>query len=106
MDVVVEFRSRECPGVEGYGVDLIIFSHNGENSSKSVVWGIGFHDELYVWNPMCKDRSGGKGLFQGIECYPTIIVKVPWSVLSSEMGERNNYVWIIENEMSVEVGES
>ena len=92
--------------MEGYEVDLIIFSHNGENSSKSVVWGIGFHDELRVRNPMCKDRSRGEGLFQGIECYPTIIVKVPWSVLSSKTREQNDYVWIIENEMSVEVGET
>ena len=92
--------------MEGYGVDLIIFSHNGENSSKSVVWGIGFHDKLRVRNPMRKDRSRGEGLFQGIECYPTIIVKVPRSVLSSKTREQNDYVWIIENEMSVEVGET
>ena len=102
----VEFRSGECPGVEGYGVDLIIFSHNRKNSSKSVVWGISFHDELRVWNPIRKDRSGGKGLFQGIECYPTIVVKVPWTVLSSETSEWNDYVWIIENETFVEVGET
>ena len=97
MDIVVEFRSRERLEVEGYGVDLIIFSHNGENSSKSIVWDISFHNKLCVQNPICKDRSGGEGLFQGIECYLTIIVKVPWSVLSSEMSKRNDYVWIIEN---------
>jgi len=50
-------------GVEGYRVDLIVFSHNGKNSSKSVVWGIGFHNELCIQNPMCKDRSGDEGLF-------------------------------------------
>ena len=89
-----------------YGVDLIIFSHNGENSSKSVVWGIGFHDKLCVQNLMHKNRSKGEGLFQGIKCYPTIVVKVPQSVLSSEMSERNDYIWIIENKTSVEVGET
>ena len=92
--------------MEGYGVDLIIFSHNGENSSKSVVWGISFYDELCVWNPMCKDRSKGEGLFQGIECYATIIVKVPRSVLSSETSEQNDYVWIIENKIFVEIGKT
>ena len=92
--------------MEGYGVDLIIFSHNGEDGSKSVVWDISFHDELCIRNPIREDRSGGEGLFQGIKCYPTIVVKVPQSVLSSETSERNDYVWIIENEMSVEVGET
>ena len=37
MDIVVKLWSGEHPRVEGYGVDLIIFSHNGKNSSKSVV---------------------------------------------------------------------
>ena len=40
---------------------------------------------------MRKDRSGGEGLFQVVKCYSTIIVKVSWSVLSSEMSERNDY---------------
>jgi len=55
---------------------------------------------------MHKDRSGGEGLFQGVKCYPTVVVKAPQSVLSSEMSEQNDYVQIIENETSVKVGES
>jgi len=41
---------------------------------------------------MRKDRSGGEGLFQGVKCYPTIVVEVPRSVLFSETSERNDYV--------------
>ena len=63
MDIVVKLWSGEHLRVEGYGVDLIIFSHNGKNSSKSVVWGIGFHDELYVQNLVHKDRSRDECLF-------------------------------------------
>jgi len=92
--------------MEDYKVDFIFFSHNGENSSKSIVWGIGFYDKLYVQNPMYKNRSRDKGLFQGIKCYSTFVVKIPWSVFSSKMSEWNDYVWIIENETPVEVGES
>jgi len=72
----------------------------------SVVWGISFYNELCVWNPMCKDRSRGEGLFQGVECFFTFVIKIPRSVFSYKMSERNNYVWIVENEMSVEVGKS
>jgi len=34
------------------------------------------------------------------------VVKIPRSVLSSKMSEWNDYVQIVENETSVEVGES
>jgi len=92
--------------VEGYGVDLIIFSYNGKNSSKSIVWGISFHNKLCVWNLMYKDKSRGEGLLQGIKCHSTFVIEIPWSVFSSKTSEQNDYVWIVENKMPVEVGES
>jgi len=55
---------------------------------------------------MRKDRSRGEGLLQGIECHPTFVVKIPWSIFSSKTSEQNDYIWIIENETSIEVGES
>jgi len=106
VDVIVELQSRKHLGVEGYGVNFIIFSHNRENSSKSIVWGIGFYDKLCIWNPMRKDRSKGKGLFQSNKYHSTFVVKIPWSVFSSKTSKQNDYVWIIENEIPVKVGES
>jgi len=106
MDIVVELQSREHLGVEDYGVDFIIFSHNGKNSSKSIVWGISFYDKLCIWNLMRKDRSRGEGLLQGIKCYSTFVVKIPRSVFSGKTSEWNDYVWIIENKTSVEVSKS
>ena len=105
MDVVVEFWSRECLWVESYGVDLMIFSCDEKNSSKSIVWGISFHYKLCVWYPMHKDRSGDESLFQDIKWRLTFVVKIPRSVFSSKMSERNDYIWIVENEMSIEVSE-
>ena len=55
---------------------------------------------------MRKDRSGGEGLFQDIECCSTIFVEIPRSVFSSKTSEWNDYIRIVENETSVEVGES
>jgi len=52
----------------------------------------GFHNGLCVRNPMHKDRSRGEGLFQGVECFPTFVVKIPRSVFSSKMGEWNDYI--------------
>jgi len=54
---------------------------------------------------MCKDRSGGEYLFQGVECFPTIFIEIPRSVFSSKTSERDDYVGIVEYETSVEVGE-
>ena len=39
---------------------------------------------------MRKDRSGGEGFFQGIECFSTILVEIPRSVFSSKTSEQNN----------------
>jgi len=55
---------------------------------------------------MRKDRSGDEGFFQGIECISTILVEIPRSVFSSKTSEWNDYVWIVENETFVEVGEA
>ena len=55
---------------------------------------------------MHKDRSGGESLFQGIECFSTILIEIPRGVFSSKMSEWNDYVGIVENETSVEVSES
>ena len=45
-------------------------------------------------------------MLQGIKSHSTFVIKVPWSVLSSETSEQHDYVRIIENEIPVEVGES
>ena len=36
----------------------------------------------------------------------TFVIKIPRSVFSSKTSKQNNYVWIVENEMSIEVGKS
>jgi len=36
---------------------------------------------------MHKDRSRDEGLFQGIECHPIFVIKIPQSVLSSKTSE-------------------
>jgi len=55
---------------------------------------------------MHKDRSRGEDLLQDIKCYSTFVVKISQSILSSKTSEWNYYVWIIENETPVKVGES
>ncbi len=43
-------------------MDFIIFKIDGEDSSNSVVKGIGLHNQLPVGDPMSKDRGVGEGL--------------------------------------------
>jgi len=87
VDIIVEFQSGEHLGVEDYGVDFIIFSHNGKDSGKSIVRGIGFHNKLCVQNPMHKNRHRDEDLLQIIKCQFIFVVKIPQSVLSSKMSE-------------------
>ena len=47
-----------------------------------------------------------KACFSVLNAFFTIFVEIPRSVFSSKMSERNDYVGIVEDETSVEVGES
>ena len=60
MCVIVQLCHSESARVKGNWMNFIIFVNNGEDCSKSIVRGIGFHNELSIGNPMNKDRSGGK----------------------------------------------
>jgi len=55
---------------------------------------------------MSKDQSRGKGLLQGVESGATLIGEIPRRSLAGQMGERNNNVGVIMNEVMVEVGKS
>ena len=46
MDIVIQFCRSESAGMESNGVEFGIGSEDGKDSSKSVVRGIGFHDNL------------------------------------------------------------
>ena len=53
MYIVVELQGGESLGVKGGRVDLgVVQRGNGENGSEGIVRGIGFEDNLYIWNPM------------------------------------------------------
>ncbi|KIK77042.1 hypothetical protein PAXRUDRAFT_168022, partial [Paxillus rubicundulus Ve08.2h10] len=51
-------------------------------------------------------RSRGGGIFQMPESSATFIGEVPWSIFPGEVGEQNNDVRIIENEVAVDIGET
>ena len=46
VDVVIQFCRSESAGMESNGVEFRIGSEDGKDSSKSVVRGVGFHDNL------------------------------------------------------------
>ena len=61
-------------------MDFIFFINNGKNYNKSIVQSIGFHDELYIGNPISKNRNGGECLLKRIESIVTGGVKIPQNV--------------------------
>ena len=67
MCVVVQLHHSESARVKGNWVNFIIFINNGEDCSKSIVRGIGFHNELSIRNPMSEDRGGGKYFLERVE---------------------------------------
>jgi len=55
---------------------------------------------------MCEDQSLGKSLLEGVECGVSLGIPVPRRILAGEASEGHNNVGIVEDEMSVEVGEA
>ena len=48
-------------------MNFIFFIHNRKNYSKSIVWSISFHNKLSIENPVYKDGSRDKYLFERVE---------------------------------------
>ena len=65
-------------------MNFIIFVHNGEDCSKSIVQDISFHNELSIGNPMSENRSRDKCFLERVESILTEEVKLPRNILSGE----------------------
>ena len=92
--------------MESNGVNFIVGGADGQNCTKSIVGGIGFDDNRCVGNPMYKNRCCCESFLQSIESIASRIGEMPWSVLSSESGERNRDVGVVQNKMMVEIGKT
>jgi len=87
-------------------VNFIIFINNREDCSKSIVQGIGFHNELNIGNPMSEDRCGDKCFLERVESILIGEVKLPRNVLPNKACQWNNNVQVVENEPAVKVCET
>ena len=78
MNVIVELWSGEGPRVEGDWMYFgVVWRHNGEDGGESVVRGIGFEDDLCIWNPMSQYRSSSEGFFECFEGVSALQGEVP-----------------------------
>jgi len=84
MCVIVQLCCSKSVRVKGNWVNFIIFVNNRENCSKSIVQGIGFHNELSIRNPMSEDRYRGKCFLERVESILTGGVELPRNVLLDE----------------------
>jgi len=78
--------------VKSNQMNFVIFVNNRENCSKSIVQSISFHDELYIGNPISKDRSRGKCLSERVESITTGGVELSRNVLLGEVCQWNDNV--------------
>ena len=106
MYVVVQLCRSESARVKGNWVNFIIFVNNGEDCSKSIVQGIGFHNELSIGNPMSEDRCGGECFLERVESILTEGVKLPRNVLPGEACQWNDNVRVVEDEPAIKVSET
>jgi len=73
-------------------MDFIFFINNGKDCNESIVWSIGFYNELSIGDPISKNRSRGEYLFKRIESTITGGVELPRNVLLGEVCQWNDNV--------------
>jgi hypothetical protein len=105
MHIVVQFRGREGPGMESDWVHSIV-SEDGKDCSKSIIGGVGFHDERSVRNPLDEGRSGGESGLEAVEDLLTRIGPVLRRALASKASQRNGDVGVIRNKTTVEISKT
>ena len=64
MNVVIEFRSGKCLGVECNGVQFTSWGCNRKYSGECIIRCVSFDGDLSVWDPMGEDQSCGESLFK------------------------------------------
>ena len=67
-------------GKESYRANVGVGKNDRRNSSDSVVQSVGFYNDRLVRNPMSKNRSRSKSLFEFVEGLKARIVEVPGSI--------------------------
>ncbi|KIK76764.1 hypothetical protein PAXRUDRAFT_168812, partial [Paxillus rubicundulus Ve08.2h10] len=98
MGVIVELWSGPGPGIECDQAEFVIQAVDGKDAGNGIAGGIR--------NPMSQNGSRGEGIFQMLESRAAFVREVPQSIFPSEVGEWNNDVGIIINEVAVEVGKT
>ena len=93
--VIVQLCRSKSVRVKDNWMNFIIFVNNGEDCSESIVWGIGFRDELSIGNPMSKNRSRGECFLERVESILTEGVKLPRNVLLGEACQWNDNVRVV-----------
>ena len=106
MGVIIECRGTEGAGMESHRVDFTGISLDGEDSTQSIIGGIGFYDDRFIGDPVGQDRCRGESGFQGLEGFPGGIGKVPRDTLAGQLGKRNHDVGIIGNEAVVKISKA
>ena len=91
MYVVVELQGSEGLGMKSDRVDFrVVWRCNRKNGSKGVVRGVGFEDDLCVWNPMSQYRSDSESFFESFKGFPAFQSEVPNNSFSSQTREWNH----------------
>src|SRR6266581_9662459 len=106
MGIVVQLWCHQCMGVEHNGVDLVIFTMDGDDAGDRIVGSVRFNYDWGVGYPVSEDGGGGEGFLEQIESGVAVISERPWYTLPGEVGQRNHDVGVLINESPVEVCES
>src|SRR6266581_9320175 len=106
MGIIVQLRHRKCMGAECDGVDLIIFTMNGDDARDRIVGSVHFNYDWGIGYPVSEDGGGGEGFLEQVESGVAVVSERPWYTLPGEAGQRNHDVGVLIDESPVEICES
>ena len=81
----------------------VVWRHNREDGSESIVGGISFKDDLCIQNPMSQYQSSSEGFFECFEGVSAFGGEVPSNSFSGQTREQNHDIGVVKDESPIEV---
>src|SRR6266571_5103342 len=92
--------------MESDRVEMTIFGGDGEDCREGIVRGISFDDDRSVRDPVSKYWGSGECFFEYVEGFAGLLGELIRDLFTSETSEGDHNIGVIENETSIEVGET
>ena len=87
IGIIVKLSKIESMEMKDYQMNLITWGYNRQDSTKSIVRSICFHDKLHIGDPVWEDEGKNECFLQSIESFTAEVIEILENILLDEVGE-------------------